>query len=88
MLTENKHFKIPIHAISIVDEYLEHARIMVFHNNGKERVFISSADWMVRNLDYRVEATCPILEKGIQQELKDILQIQLSLPQIIHINSS
>jgi len=78
MLTENKHFKIPIHAISIVDEYLEHARIMVFHNNGKERVFISSADWMVRNLDYRVEATCPILEKGIQQELKDILQIQLS----------
>jgi polyphosphate kinase len=78
MLIENKRFKKPVQAISIVDEYLEHARIMVFHNNGKEKVFISSADWMVRNLDHRVEATCPIFEKDIQQELKDILQIQLS----------
>jgi polyphosphate kinase len=78
MLTESKQFKKPIHAISIVDEYLEHARVLIFYNGGKEKVFISSADWMVRNLDHRVEATCPILEKGIQQELKDILNIQLS----------
>lgn len=77
LLTENKKFKIPIQAISIVDEYLEHARVMIFHNNGKEKTFISSADWMVRNIDHRVEVTCPIFEKNIQQELKDILQIQL-----------
>ena len=76
LLTENKKFKIPIHAISIVDEYLEHARVMIFHNGGKEKVFISSADWMVRNIDHRVEVACPIFEKNIRQELKDILQIQ------------
>ena len=78
MLTENKKIKKPVHAISIVDEYLEHARIMIFENGGKEKVFISSADWMVRNIDHRVEAACPIFDKKIQQELKDILQIQLS----------
>ena len=75
--TENKKFKIPIQAISIVDEYLEHARVMIFHNGGKERTFISSADWMVRNIDHRLEVACPIFEKTIQQELKDMLQIQL-----------
>ena len=78
MMTENGKFKIPVQAISIVDEYLEHARVMIFHNGGKEKTFISSADWMVRNIDHRIEAACPIIEKGIQQELKDILQIQLS----------
>ncbi|TAL41876.1 MAG: polyphosphate kinase 1, partial [Chitinophagaceae bacterium] len=78
IVTENKKFKIPIHAISIVDEYLEHARVWVFHNNGKEKVYISSADWMVRNLDHRVEATCLITDHYIKQELKDILGIQLS----------
>ncbi len=78
MLTENSKFKIPVQAISIVDEYLEHARVMIFHNGGKERTFISSADWMVRNIDHRIEAACPIIEKDIQQELKDILKIQLS----------
>ena len=76
MLTENKKFK-EVYAISIVDEYLEHARVMIFHHGGKEKVFISSADWMVRNLDHRIEAACPIFEKDIQQEIKDILQIQL-----------
>lgn len=78
MMSENKKFKIPVKAISIVDEYLEHARVWVFHNNGKEKVYISSADWMVRNLDHRVEATCMITNHKIIQELKDILNIQLS----------
>ena len=77
MLTENAKYK-DVYAISIVDEYLEHARVMIFHNNGKEKVFISSADWMVRNIDHRIEAACPIFEKNIQQELKDIMQIQLN----------
>ena len=77
MFTENEKFKKPVTAISIVDEYLEHARVWVFHNNGNEKVYISSADWMVRNLDHRVEATCPIFDERLKQELKDILNIQL-----------
>ena len=77
VLTENKKNKIPMQAISIVDEYLEHARVMIFYNGGKEKVFISSADWMVRNIDHRVEVSCPIIEKNIIQELKEIVLIQL-----------
>ncbi|MES2432032.1 MAG: polyphosphate kinase 1 [Bacteroidota bacterium] len=76
MLTENK--KHPVQVISIVDEYLEHARVMVFHNDGKEKVFISSADWMLRNIDHRIEVACPINDKEIQHEITDILRIQLS----------
>ena len=60
-----------------MDEYLEHARVWIFTNAGREKVFISSADWMVRNLDHRVEATCPVLDESIKQELKEILNIQL-----------
>jgi polyphosphate kinase len=77
MLSENPKFRKPVKAISIVDEYLEHARVWVFHNKGNEKVYISSADWMLRNLDHRVEATCPISDEGIKQELKEILNIQL-----------
>lgn len=76
--TTQKTFKKPIQAISIIDEYLEHARVFVFHNGGQPRVFISSADWMVRNLDHRIETACPVLDKDIQQELIHILNIQLS----------
>lgn len=78
MYSENKKFKKPVQAISIVDEYLEHARVMIFHNDGDEKVFISSADWMVRNIDHRVEAACPILEKGIKKEIIDLINIQLN----------
>jgi len=78
MYTENKKFRKKVNAISIVDEYLEHARVLIFHHDGKEKTFISSADWMVRNLDHRVEAAVPVLDKQIQQELKDILDIQLN----------
>lgn len=78
MLTENSKFIIPVKAISIIDEYLEHARVFIFNNGGKEKVYISSADWMVRNLDHRVEATCPILDESIRMELKNILDIQFS----------
>ncbi|MBC7888365.1 MAG: polyphosphate kinase 1 [Ferruginibacter sp.] len=78
MLTESKKYKRPVQAISIVDEYLEHARLMIFHNDGDEKVYISSADWMVRNIDHRIEVACPVFNKDIQRELKDIIQIQLS----------
>ncbi len=77
-LTENKKFSKNIYAISIVDEYLEHARVMIFNNGGKERIFISSADWMVRNLDHRIEAAIEVTDAAIKQELKDIMNIQLS----------
>lgn len=77
MLTESKKYKAEIHAVSIIDEYLEHARVIIFHNDGKEKTFISSADWMVRNLDHRVEAAVQIKDPKIAAELKDIIQIQL-----------
>jgi len=76
--TEEKAYKKDIKAISIIDEYLEHARVFVFHNGGKPKVYISSADWMVRNLDHRIEAACPILDPYLQQQLIDMLNIQLS----------
>ncbi|MEI6151820.1 MAG: polyphosphate kinase 1 [Chitinophagia bacterium] len=69
--------KNPINAISIVDQYLEHARVMIFHNKGKQKVYISSADWMVRNLDHRIEVAVPILDLKIKKELIDIINIQL-----------
>jgi polyphosphate kinase len=78
MFSQNPKFKHQVKAISIVDEYLEHARVWVFHNRGKEKVYISSADWMVRNLDHRLEASCLINDEQIKQELKDILDIQLN----------
>jgi polyphosphate kinase len=78
MYVQNKKFKKAPKAVSIVDEYLEHARVMIFHHGGNEKVYISSADWMVRNLDHRVEAACPVFDEQIKQELKDILQIQAS----------
>jgi polyphosphate kinase len=78
MYSKNKKFKHPVKAISIVDEYLEHARVFVFHNLGDEKLFISSADWMIRNLDHRIEVTCPILDENIKKVVKTILQIQLT----------
>ena len=67
-----------MNAISIVDQYLEHARVMIFHNKGNEKVFISSADWMVRNLDHRIEVAAPILDMKLKKELVEIINIQLS----------
>lgn len=78
MLSQHDKFLKPITAISIVDEYLEHARVWIFHNGGKEKVYISSADWMLRNLNHRVEASCPVFDERIKKELKEILQIQLN----------
>jgi polyphosphate kinase len=67
-----------ITAYSIVDKYLEHARVFVFANDGAEKIFISSADWMSRNLDSRSEVAVPIYDEEIRKQLKDILNIQLS----------
>lgn len=65
-----------IEAISIVDRYLEHARAFVFHNNGEPLVYLSSADWMGRNLDRRVEVAFPVLDPSLREEVMDLLEIQ------------
>lgn len=78
LVSENKKFKKTIKAISIVDEYLEHARVFIFENAGDPKVYISSADWMVRNLDHRVEVACPIISKELKKELINIINLQLA----------
>lgn len=74
---KHKKWHHQVKAISIVDEYLEHARMLVFENGGREKFFISSADWMIRNLDHRIEAAIPVKNKALCQEIKDILDIEL-----------
>jgi polyphosphate kinase len=67
-----------IRAISIVDRYLEHARAYYFENGGEPEYWLSSADWMPRNLDDRVEVAFPVLDPVLQRELLQILEIQLA----------
>ena len=64
-----------IEVISIVDKFLEHPRLFIFGNGGTPKVYISSADWMTRNISFRVEVGCPIYDKTIQQELIDTFEI-------------
>lgn len=65
-----------IEAISIVDRYLEHTRVFMFHNGGKPKVFLSSADWMGRNLDRRIEVAFPIDDPTIRDTVIDLMEIQ------------
>jgi len=67
-----------IKAICIVGRFLEHSRIFIFENAGKELYYISSADWMTRNLDHRVEVVSPILDPDLQKELRHIVDLHLS----------
>ncbi|VAW10417.1 Polyphosphate kinase [hydrothermal vent metagenome] len=64
-----------IEAISIVDKFLEHPRVFIFGNNDDSKIYISSADWMTRNLDFRVEVGCPIYDEDIKKELLDTFEI-------------
>ena len=70
-----KNYSENIEAISIVDNYLEHSRVFIFGNNNKPEIFISSADFMTRNIDARVEVTCPIYDEEIKQDLIDTFEI-------------
>lgn len=67
-----------IEVVSIVGRFLEHSRIYAFCNNNKPLYYLSSADWMTRNLDFRTEVSAPVLDPQLQNELNDLLQIQLS----------
>ena len=64
-----------IEVISIVDKFLEHPRLFIFSNNGNPKMYISSADWMTRNISFRVEVGCPIYDETIKQELIDTFEI-------------
>ncbi len=72
-----KGFSENIQAISIIDKYLEHSRVWIFANGGDEAIYLSSADFMPRNLDNRVEVGFPILDREIRKEIRDIINIQL-----------
>jgi polyphosphate kinase len=64
-----------IKVISVVDKYLEHPRVYIFKNAGDRKIYLSSADWMTRNIENRVEVGCPIYDKDLQQEILDTFNI-------------
>lgn len=76
LIPAQKNLSENIEVISIIDKFLEHARVYMFENAGNERIYISSADMMIRNLDMRVEVACPIINPKIKSELKKILDMQ------------
>lgn len=67
-----------ISGISIVDRFLEHDRVYIFHNGGKEKIYLSSADWMKRNLSRRIEAAFPIYNEELKKIIKDIINIKFT----------
>ncbi|MCO7189465.1 MULTISPECIES: polyphosphate kinase 1 [unclassified Pseudoalteromonas] len=71
-----QRFSENIKVVSVVDRFLEHPRVMVFENDGNPQVYISSADWMTRNLDHRVEVGTPIYDESLKQLIIDILELQ------------
>jgi polyphosphate kinase len=73
-----KGFSENIEIISIVDRFLEHARVFIFHNKGKEEIYLSSADWMTRNLSHRVETSFPIYDGKLKQIIRQTIDFQLS----------
>ena len=64
-----------IEVVSILDRFLEHPRVYVFENSGEKKVFISSADFMTRNLENRVEVSCPVYDTNLQNEIIDVFEI-------------
>jgi polyphosphate kinase len=67
-----------IRVVSIVDRFLEHSRIIYFQNGGDEKIFLSSADWLPRNFDKRIELLFPILQENLKARLKKSLEIYLN----------
>jgi polyphosphate kinase len=76
-LIPNQPYSRNIRITRIVDMFLEHSRIWYFYNDGKDDLFLTSADWMQRNLSRRIETAFPILDTPIKEEIIDILRIQL-----------
>jgi polyphosphate kinase len=78
LVPDSKKCKGNIEIISIVDRYLEHSRVFIFANKGEPLYYISSADWMIRNLDHRSEVAVPIYDSNIQKQLRKIFDIQFA----------
>ena len=76
MFTSSPDGKLDIPAIGMIDRYLEHSRLFYFYNGGEEKVYISSSDFMTRNLDRRVEVAAPIYDPEIKEELIDFFNLQ------------
>jgi polyphosphate kinase len=72
LVPQQANCKTPIEVKSIVDSYLEHTRYFIFNNNGHTKSYVGSADWMMRNLDHRVEITTPIVDKKLAKEIEFI----------------
>ena len=65
-----------INGISIVDRYLEHSRVYYFYHGGQDKIFISSSDWMVRNLHFRIEVAFPVFDPELKKQIMDIIDLQ------------
>ena len=78
LIPELKGISEKIEAISIVDRFLEHSRVFIFHNKGNEKIYLSSADWMTRNLSHRIETAFPIYDPAIRKQIMELMQIQLA----------
>jgi len=77
LLPDIKGLSENINIISIIDRFLEHARVYIFHNNGDEKIYLASADWMKRNLSRRIEVGFPINNPNLKKEIKDVIELQL-----------
>lgn len=67
-----------IHVRSIVDRFLEHSRVFIFHNDGSEEYYLASADWMRRNLSERVEVAFPIIDESLKNEIRKLVALHLA----------
>ncbi|MEZ9861743.1 polyphosphate kinase 1 [Vibrio breoganii] len=67
-----------IKVISVIDRFLEHPRVIITENNGDPKVFISSADWMTRNIEHRIEVAAPIYDNKLKQRIIDIMELQFT----------
>ena len=76
-LVPNQPYSRNIHMTRIIDSYLEHARIWYFYAGGREEVYLSSADWMRRNLNRRIETAVPIFDQHIKNEILSVIDLQL-----------
>ena len=78
IIAGQRGFSENIRICGIIDRYLEHSRILIFANGGKESIFIGSADWMPRNLDHRVEVLAPVYDPEIKEEMRRIVDSALA----------
>ena len=62
----------------IVDRYLEHGRIFIFHNDGQEEIYLGSSDWMNRNIYRRIEVCFPLYESRLKDEIRELIRLQLT----------